>query len=1171
MMKPFFFKIISDKLLLGFFLCLLWCVTDSNTTSTLITATTPTTISTTIKPPDDVEEVTVKIQDETSITLTWNKVNNLPTYFLKYDDKDGAKEKYINQTNGELAVVKEVSHLTAGTVYHFTVITTSDGLNSSGKSVETFTRPRNADNFKSIEETETSITLQWEKVENNDYLIKYGSNEKPFTVLDENPVKRNISGLTTMTEYNFTLFTVFKNTTSRGVHIIAFTAPPNPGDFKSVQQNETSITLQWEKVNGILNYTLKYNETEINVAAEGLVSEQYTISGLTSGTKYQFSLFAVFENVRSSGVRVSAVTAPPDTEAITIVGQTETSITLQWTKVDDMLNYTLVFDGSEIHIPASEGNLTTVSNLTSMTIYHFTLFTVFENVQSSGVRVSAVTAPPNTEAITVVGQNETSITLQWTKVDDMLNYTLVFDGFEIHIPASEGNLTTVSNLTSMTIYHFTLFTVFENVQSSGATISAVTAPPIKELKSVEQTETSITLRWKKVENILNYVLVHNQLEENVTASKEEFVTKTIIGLMSGTKYDFSLFALFHDVRSSGLNYTAATVPSPVALVNVTERSVDRITLVWENVRKDWTYTLQINGEDHHPEVLEDVVLKEILRLKPGTEYTFRVTTKFFGHNSSAFEDFTVTTIDCAAVDWKVTNSSITGTVEGLFSNATASNKSHSHVSPKGSTVSFTGLYPGATYKLFLIYEKQSRTFEQCKHTLTITPPDLSAHCEYLAAGYSVHISWNRPAGLWTAVEVNVAEKTHIVNDTEEHQVQISEFKPTKTYKVSVAALSGDLRSSTPFVFSCQTDPRGVIARSVMGVLLFAVLVCMAAFILLKRPDIIRRNKTFIGGPTEKDEKPKTVPVEKFPDHFYQLSVDDNRGFSQEYESLMPVGTEQTRKEANLLDNKPRNRFNNVLPYDWCRVKLTSSDANETSGYINANYMPGYNSSREYIATQGPLPSTVNDFWRMIWEQRVKGIVMVTNCKESGKAKCEQYWPGDSKPHMYGELVVTIRYEQKELFWILREFTVKHKNSSEERTVKHFHFTAWPDHGVPQGTEVLIQFRGLVRQHIEREGTGAPTVVHCSTGVGRTGTIIALDVMLQQLEKERAVSINAFVHKMRLSRPHMVQTKSQYVFLHQCIMDSLQQNERTAENIYENDDMIYANATALLQLYKSSNA
>lgn len=308
---------------------------------------------------------------------------------------------------------------------------------------------------------------------------------------------------------------------------------------------------------------------------------------------------------------------------------------------------------------------------------------------------------------------------------------------------------------------------------------------------------------------------------------------------------------------------------------------------------------------------------------------------------------------------------------------------------------------------------------------------------------------------------------------------------------------------------------------------------------------------------------------EFPDHFHWLSVDDNRGFSQEYESLMPVGTEQTRKEALLPDNKPRNRFTNVLPYDWCRVKLTTSNLSETSDYINASYMPGYNSNREYIATQGPLPSTVNDFWRMIWEQRVKGIVMVTNCTEGGRTKCEQYWPADSEPRLYGDLKVTMRSEQQDANWTLREFRVTNKNTSEERTVKHFHFTAWPDHGVPQGTEVLIKFRGLVRQHIQRDGAGTPTVVHCSAGVGRTGTIIALDVLLQQLEEERSLGINDFVHKMRLSRPHMVQTESQYIFLHQCIMDSLQPKDITEENIYENDDMIYVNATALRDFHSKA--
>ncbi|KAM8729575.1 receptor-type tyrosine-protein phosphatase H-like [Acanthopagrus schlegelii] len=303
----------------------------------------------------------------------------------------------------------------------------------------------------------------------------------------------------------------------------------------------------------------------------------------------------------------------------------------------------------------------------------------------------------------------------------------------------------------------------------------------------------------------------------------------------------------------------------------------------------------------------------------------------------------------------------------------------------------------------------------------------------------------------------------------------------------------------------------------------------------------------------------------FPLSFFSIACH----LSTVMQSLIPVGTEQTRKEAILPENKARNRFNNVLPYDWCRVKLTTANPNAASDYINASYMPGYNSNREYIATQGPLPSTVNDFWRMIWEQKVTGIVMVTNCTEGGRTKCEQYWPANSDPSHYGELTVTMNSEQQEPNWTLRDFRVKHSKTSEERTVRHFHFTAWPDHGVPQGTEVLIQFRGLVRQHIHREGAGAPTVVHCSAGVGRTGTIIALDVLLQQLEKERAVGINAFVHKMRLNRPHMVQTESQYIFLHQCIMDCLQPKEKMEENIYENAEMIYVNATALREFHKNA--
>ncbi|MED6262408.1 hypothetical protein ATANTOWER_019048, partial [Ataeniobius toweri] len=356
----------------------------------------------------------------------------------------------------------------------------------------------------------------------------------------------------------------------------------------------------------------------------------------------------------------------------------------------------------------------------------------------------------------------------------------------------------------------------------------------------------------------------------------------------------------------------------------------------------------------------------------------------------------------------------------------------------------------------------------------------------------------------------------------------------------------------------------VIAGSVLGVLLFCVLIGVIVLIVLKRPDIIRRKMPFISGFKTTDTKGKSVSVARFPNHFHQLSLDENRGFSQEYESLAPVGADQTCKVAVLPENKEKNRFN-ILPYDWCRVKLNRSTSNESSDYINASYIPGYNSNREYIATQGPLPSTVSDFWRMVWEEKVKRIVMVTNHIEAGRKKCEKYWPEDMKRRVYGEVLVTGTSEIKEHNWTLREFRVKHKNTSEERTVKHFHFTVWPDRGVPQSTEVLIRFRGLMRRHIESEGSEAPTVVHCSDGVGRTGTFIALDVLLQQLEKEQAVGIKEFLHKMRLHRSHMVQTESQYVFLHQCIVDSLQLHVTQEEHIYENADLIYDNAISLPEL------
>ncbi|XP_042559959.1 receptor-type tyrosine-protein phosphatase eta-like [Clupea harengus] len=239
------------------------------------------------------------------------------------------------------------------------------------------------------------------------------------------------------------------------------------------------------------------------------------------------------------------------------------------------------------------------------------------------------------------------------------------------------------------------------------------------------------------------------------------------------------------------------------------------------------------------------------------------------------------------------------------------------------------------------------------------------------------------------------------------------------------------------------------------------------------------------------------------------------------EDLKLVGTAQSTATASALENKSKNRYSNVLPYEPSRVKL-SILGSQFGDYINANYIPGANSRKEFIASQGPLPATVNDFWRMILETNIRTIVMLTRCKEQGQVKCEQYWPAESKH--YNNFIVKTTSEITLDDWALRDFEVKNVKTAETHSVRQFHFTAWPDHGVPESTELLINFRHLVREHMDQYSLHSPTVVHCSGGVKRTGTFIAIDRIIFQIERERMVDVFGIVSDMRMHRPLMVKTK-----------------------------------------------
>ncbi|XP_047444205.1 protein tyrosine phosphatase receptor type Fa isoform X18 [Mugil cephalus] len=283
------------------------------------------------------------------------------------------------------------------------------------------------------------------------------------------------------------------------------------------------------------------------------------------------------------------------------------------------------------------------------------------------------------------------------------------------------------------------------------------------------------------------------------------------------------------------------------------------------------------------------------------------------------------------------------------------------------------------------------------------------------------------------------------------------------------------------------------------------------------------------------------------DHTERLKANDGLHFSREYESIDP-GQQFTWEHSNLEVNKPKNRYANVIAYDHSRVILTPVDGVPGSDYINANYIDGYRKQNAYIATQGPLPETLSDFWRMVWEQRTCTIVMMTRLEEKSRVKCDQYWPSRGT-ETYGMIQVTMLDTVELATYSVRTFSLYKNGSSEKREVRQFQFLAWPDHGVPEYPTPILAFLRRVKSCNPPDA--GPMVVHCSAGVGRTGCFIVTEAMLERMKHEKSVDIYGHVTCMRAQRNYMVQTEDQYIFIHEALLEAATcgNTEVPARNLY----------------------
>ena len=293
------------------------------------------------------------------------------------------------------------------------------------------------------------------------------------------------------------------------------------------------------------------------------------------------------------------------------------------------------------------------------------------------------------------------------------------------------------------------------------------------------------------------------------------------------------------------------------------------------------------------------------------------------------------------------------------------------------------------------------------------------------------------------------------------------------------------------------------------------------------------------------------------------------GFWEEFELMQQTECRSiySRKIGVLPENRAKNRFRNILPFDHTRVVLNQDGGEEVPGsdYINANYINGVIPKKRYIATQGCLPSTITDFWRMIWQEEVRVVVMITNEIERGRNRCAHYWPDPDNPTEHGCLSLVNTGETYNPYYTLRQLQVTHKEREETRTIYQFHFKAWPDHGVPQDPGVVLGFVDEVNdklKEIEHAGvTVGPVVVHCSAGIGRTGTFIVIDCILSSIRAnglQQEVDIQQCVLTIRLQRSGMVQTEPQYRFIYHAVQHSVEAYQQRLCHKQETEGRSYGN-------------
>uniref|UniRef100_A0A8C3TU37 Receptor-type tyrosine-protein phosphatase eta n=1 Tax=Catharus ustulatus TaxID=91951 RepID=A0A8C3TU37_CATUS len=1110
------------------------------------------------------------------VTLKWEVTDSASgSYTYRIEVVNGTDNTVLmNQPSNE--TVAEITDLIPGTPYKFTVfaVAADNKTEGEGVTIDQYTRPNPVHNLTAESIGVTSVTLKWEVTDSASESYTYrieivnGTFEENRTFSD---TKAEITNLTAGTLYNFTVFTVAADneTEGEGEPIDLYTRPSPVHNLTAESIGVTSVTLKWEVtdsasdsytyrievVNGTDN-TLLVNQTTNETKAE--------ITGLIPGTLYNFTVFAVAADNKTEGegVTIEQYTRPSPVHNLTAESIGVTSVKLKWEMNDSASgSYTYrieVVNGTDNTLLVNQTTNETVAEITGLipgTPYKFTVFAVAADNKTEGEGVTkdlytsksqvffiplpgglcfAVqdralpTWPSPVHNLTAESIGVTSVTLKWEVTDSASeSYTYrieIVNGTFVENWRFNETKAEITELIPGTMYNFTVFAVAADDETKGDALS-------------------IDLCTSK-----SYVLVFDIFPWSTDDTSSNYSYRTEIKSHDSSRNQASLVTRCQRWCSRVLPLSVNSFQcEPVA-------KQPFLKLKWKCPSGNYAgFRIEISNTS-------------TLELPPNCtaedpEQTFEIASLHFFSTYNV----TITTLSNGRESSPVTKLCHTSITDPPPPTEVPSVKAISHSSLSVEFSDFGSLNgPLEAYAIMITTENQSS--ESLKSKLNNTYKDFK---KKKTTAYVTYVIKTEPAESHSSRSQNGKNIINVGKGNTMYGYENGPLFPLRSYRACVAGftnitfVANIIEGEDSYVsFSPCSEPvllphdPGVVAGVVIGCLLaiFAV-VAIGGFIFWRRRRKDKRNNDVSFSPI----KSKMIKVENFESYFKKQQADSNCGFAEEYEELKSAGVQQPKFVAELPENRGKNRYNNVLPYDISRVKL-SNQSSGTGDYINASYMPGYNSKKAFIAAQGPLPNTIEDFWQMIWEKNIYSIIMLTKCVEQARTKCEQYWP-DKQSKSYGDIIVTMVSEVVLPEWTIRDFTVEKVRTS--HTVRQFHFTSWPDHGVPETTDLLINFRHLVHEYNSQNPVDSPTLVHCSAGVGRTGTFIAIDRLIQQMEMENSVDVYGVVYDLRMHRPLMVQTEDQYVFLNQCVMDIIKsQRERQTDLIYQNVTAmaIYENIT-----------